>query len=135
MEVIFIDTSAWIAIYDKKDKYHIKAKSILEKLKKHKKKLITTDYIFDETLTAANSGVGYNFAVKIGEIILNNTVAEIIDLEKEDKKEAWEIFKKYGGMKLSFTDCTSFAFMKDRKIDYAFTFDEDFKKMGFKVYE
>ena len=49
-----------------------------------------------------------------------------------DYVEAWEIFKKYFDKDFSFTDCTSFAVMKIRKISEVFSFDKHFEQYGFK---
>lgn len=133
MEKVFVDTSAWIALYDTRDKYHADAKHILETLKNQRKLLVTTDYIFDEIITSSSRAFGYPDAVKIGEGMLGSAVLRIVDLERETKDRAWEIFKKHGAMKLSFTDCTSFAFMARHGLSSAFTFDQDFKKMGFEI--
>ncbi len=133
MEKIFVDTSAWLALYDKRDKYHRSAKEILIELKNKKLPLVTTDYIFDETVTYANRTYGYSFAVKVGEILRQSAVAQIAELDTEAKDAAWEIFKKHGAMKLSFTDCTSFTFMRQKHLTRAFAFDDDFSKLGFKV--
>ena len=44
---------------------------------------------------------------------------------------AWKLFQTYEDKKLSFTDCTSFAIMEKKGIDKAFSFDEDFVRIGF----
>lgn len=131
----FIDTSAFLALYDARDKYHIRAKIALKRIKKQKIKLFTTDYVFDETLTSVLYAFGYRTAVTASEALLSSNVVEIVYIDRELKEEAWKFFKQYGAMKLSFTDCTSFAFMKQKLLTHAFTFDEDFKKTGFKLWE
>ncbi len=45
----------------------------------------------------------------------------------------WEIFTTYEDQLLSFTDCTSFALMRQRQLLEAFTFDTDFHRAGFVV--
>ena len=60
--MIFIDTSAWIALEDKKDINHGKAIKFKQELVSLKKRLFTTNYILDETFTlmysnAVESGI------------------------------------------------------------------------------
>jgi len=49
--MIFVDTGAWIALTDRSDHYHSQAKQIYARLKQQRMRLITTDYIIDETAT------------------------------------------------------------------------------------
>lgn len=130
----FVDTSAFLALCDARDKYHIRAKISLKRIKKQKIKLFTTNYIFDETLTSVLYALGYKTAVMVGDVLLNSTIVEVLYIDRELKEEAWKLFKHYGAMKLSFTDCTSLAFMKQKLLTHAFTFDEDFRKAGFHLW-
>jgi predicted nucleic acid-binding protein len=132
--MIFVDTSAFLAIVNEKDNNHIAAKTFLEGIKNDKvkvKKIITSDYIIDETLTRIRYSVGHKEAVKWGKDILASRVVEKIEVGKEIFELAWEIFETYEDKKLSFTDCTSFALMKKRDVEKVFSFDKDFKNMGF----
>lgn len=135
MNTVFVDTSVFLALYDKRDKYHARAKHALKRIRKQKVTLVTTDYIFDETLTSVLYALGYKTAVTVGEVLLSSSVVEIVYIDRELKEEAWNLFKQYGAMKLSFTDCTSFVFMKQKPLTHVFTFDTDFLKMGFKLWE
>ena len=50
---------------------------------------------------------------------------EMLTINEEIKKKAWEIIKKYHDQAFSYTDCTSFAVMqikKMKKLKRAFTF-------------
>lgn len=132
--MIFIDTSAFLALVNDKDKNHIAAKQFLEDIKKGKiriKKIITSEYIIDETLTRIRYSVGHKEAVEWGGDILASKVIEKTGIDKEIFGSAWDIFQTYEDKKLSFTDCTSFALMKKKGIEKAFSFDEDFKRLGF----
>jgi len=132
--MIFVDTSAFLAIVNEKDNNHTSAKTFLEGIKTGKvkvKKIITSDYIIDETLTRIRYSVGHKEAVKWGKDILASKVVEKIEVEKEIFELAWEIFETYEDKKLSFTDCTSFALMKKKDIEKVFSFDKDFENMGF----
>lgn len=132
--MIFVDTSAFLAIVNEKDSNHIAAKRFLEGIKNGSvrvKKIITSDYIIDETLTRIRYAVGHREAVEWGKDILASKVVEKIEVGKELFELAWKLFERYEDKKLSFTDCTSFALMKKRGIEKAFSFDGDFETMGF----
>ena len=132
--MIFVDTSAFLAIVNEKDKNHVAAKQFLEEIKKGNiriKKIITSDYIIGETLTRIRYSVGHREAVEWGKDILASKVVEKIEIESEIFGLAWELFLTYDDKKLSFTDCTSFALMKKRGIEKVLSFDEDFNRLGF----
>ena len=64
MNRIFIDTSAWYAFIDKNDPDH---KGEEKLYKSNTKPLITSNFIFDETVTLLMSRLGFDIAVKFGE--------------------------------------------------------------------
>jgi len=132
--MIFVDTSAFLALVNEKDNNHVAAKQFLEDIKNGKirvKKIITSDYIIDETITRIRYSVGHKEAVEWGKDILASKVIEKIEIQKEIFGLAWELFQTYEDKKLSFTDCTSFALMKKKGIEKVFSFDEDFARLGF----
>ncbi len=133
--MLFVDTSAFLALVNEKDKNNIAAARFLEDIKTGKarvKKIITSDYIIDETLTRIRYAVGHKEAVEWGKDILASNVVEKIEVGKEIFEPAWELFEKYEDKRLSFTDCTSFAIMKKIGAEKAFSFDDDFERIGFK---
>ncbi|MDD5473996.1 MAG: PIN domain-containing protein [Candidatus Methanoperedens sp.] len=133
--MLFVDTSAFLALVNEKDNNHVDAARFLEDIKTGKarvKKIITSDYIIDETLTRIRYAVGHKEAIEWGKDILSSNVVEKIEVGKEIFELAWELFEKYEDKRLSFTDCTSFAIMKKIGAEKAFSFDEDFERIGFK---
>jgi len=46
--MVFIDTSAIVALFDKADKHHLKAKKMLEIIRNNRIRLLMSDYILDE---------------------------------------------------------------------------------------
>jgi len=48
MQQLFVDTSAWMVMSDRKDAYHQKAIGLNQQIAK-KYQLVTTSYILDET--------------------------------------------------------------------------------------
>lgn len=131
MPLIFTDTSALVALFDKADSNHAKAVDRLEIIKKQRLKLLLSDYIFDETITTVLSCAGHKTAVQVGDFILASNIVELVWLKDSVKIKAWEYFKKHADKDYSFTDCTSFVLMQEKKIREFFAFDSDFKKAGF----
>ncbi|MEE8168457.1 MAG: PIN domain-containing protein [Candidatus Hydrothermarchaeales archaeon] len=134
--MLFIDTSAFVAIANRGDEYYQEAVSFLKDVKRGKTKfrrLVTSDYIVDETLTRIRFSVGYREALRWGRSIMASKAIEIERIDEEIFQEAWRLFELYTDKPLSFTDCTSIALMEKRDIKSTFAFDEDFEKVGFET--
>lgn len=133
--MIFVDTSAWIAIEDKNDINHNVALEYKQKELSSKTRLITTNYVLDETYTLMLLDLGYSktiqFKYKLDELVDSNLVI-IIHIMPDLEKAAWGIFERFNKDKIwSFTDCTSKVIMELFSIHEAFTFDRHFVQMGF----
>lgn len=134
MRRLFVDTSALVALFDKRDSNHLRAKTTLERIRTDRIRMTITDYIFDECITTVLSVAGHRTAVTVGEYIMNSKIVETVWLENRTKLKAWDFFKKHDDKVFSFTDCTSFILMKELGINKYFSFDSDFKQAGFVEY-
>jgi predicted nucleic acid-binding protein len=130
---VFVDTSAWFALADLADKKHQRAVEFMKVAKIKEYEVVTTDYIFDETLTLLRFKLSHAAAIKFGEDLLASQVCRLLEVDRRIRQKAWDIFVKYGDKKFSFTDCTSFAIMNELSIGTAFSFDTHFKQYGFLV--
>jgi predicted nucleic acid-binding protein len=128
---VFVDTSAFVGKFLEEDEHHRRATSVMRSLLREGRHFISTDYIFDEVVTRMRGLGGHSNAVKAGDGILQSEVIELIDVDPHLRKEAWKLFRKYKDQKLSFTDCSSFAVMEKFGISEAFTFNDDFRKVGY----
>ena len=133
MKKIFIDTSAWDAIEDSGDANHEAAMIFKDEIV-NRYELITSNYILDETYTLLLINIGYERTVafhKQLEMLIKAGVLQVIQLSENTVEKAWNIFEKYNQDKCwSFTDCTSYAAMKELDIDEVFSFDRHFEQMG-----
>ncbi len=133
--MIFVDTSAWIAIEDKKDVNHVKAVQFKQHLQTSRIRLTTTNYILDETYTLMLLDLGYARTVKFKQKpdgLLDSNLLITIHITPEIEQAAWETFERFNKDKTwSFTDCTSKVIMEQLKLREAFTFDQHFKQMRF----
>lgn len=132
MKKLFVDTSAFYALEDKRDQNHDKAIDFRKNvLTREKFAIFTSTYILDETYTFLQKKLGKKIALNFGRQIQASELIKVIHISRFYEKNAWDIFEKYLDKEFSFTDCTSFAIMEDLKITNAFVFDDHFQQMGF----
>lgn len=84
-KLIFVDTWAWLALANKKDKYHEIAKRGYKEIREKGYLIVTTDYILDEVITALFRNVPFNQAVKFIESLLKAIKFKQITLERVNK--------------------------------------------------
>lgn len=123
MTRIFVDTGAFCAIHDAADDGHVAAVAYAREAARAGRGLVTSDYVVDETLTLVRKRLGHAEAVKLGERFRSTRWVEVVDVTPTIREMAWDMFKRYADQSFSFTDCTSFALMRELGIDEAFTFD------------
>ncbi|MFQ5865244.1 MAG: hypothetical protein ACE5IW_08470 [bacterium] len=51
MDLLFIDTWGWLAMWDKKDSKHESVKNFYQEFRNKRGVAVTTDYVLDETFT------------------------------------------------------------------------------------
>jgi predicted nucleic acid-binding protein len=125
--VIFIDTSAWYALSSMRD---VNYQDAIRTLSSLRERLVTSDYVVDETLTLLQSRGERLHALKFGAKVIDGAFAEIITVHKHDFDRAWEVFQRCNDKGWSFTDCTSLVVMQRLGIQRAFAFDDHFRQFG-----
>jgi len=130
---IFADTSAWLALHDRNDKYHQEAIAKSLHIKQQKMEIVTSDYILDESITIILFRVSHASALLFGESILSSQIVNLINIDRGYIQKTLKCFKKFHDKRYSFTDCTSYVLMKELRIQKAFTFDDHFRQMGFVI--
>ncbi|MBN1609692.1 MAG: PIN domain-containing protein [Polyangiaceae bacterium] len=132
MKSLFVDTSAFVALADKRDRHHQQAQRFLRALARAKRPLVTSAYVADEVTTMVRMHIGHAQAVEVGHAILGSRWCRLFEVDEELRASAWNLFTRYDDQTFSFTDCTSFALMNSLGLDEAFTFDRrDFAAAGF----
>ena len=125
--LIFVDSSAWYANAVAGDASY---KAASDWLAQNIQRLLTTDYVVDETLTLLRSRGKDGTALRLGEQFFSGTLAEVYFLAEEDVRQAWKVFRDYSDKQWSFTDCSSKVVMEKLGITQAFAFDQHFHQFG-----
>ena len=130
MNGIFVDTGAWYALVDSDDADHKAAAAFLAA---NTMPLITTNFIFSETVTLIRYRIGHEAARIFGQKLKESSFVRVVTVTTADEERAWEIFCKYRDQDFSFVDCASFAVMERMKLSTAFGFDRHFSAMKYAV--
>jgi hypothetical protein len=131
---IFLDSNIFIAFANKRDRDHMRAHELMDKVRRGEFGLpYTSDYVFDESVTTALVRTRrLDFAVKVGKMILGSkeesipTLAKLVRVDERIFMEAWTTFKAGRFQGLSFTDHTILAQLKNLRIESLLSFDKGF---------
>ncbi|MDA2939130.1 PIN domain-containing protein [Acidobacteria bacterium AH-259-A15] len=130
MRRLFVDTSAWFAFLNQADPDHERVGNFLENFEG---RLVTSNFVFDETVTLCLYRLGWKAAAKFGESLLDSATVDLIRVTSEDERAAWSLFLERADKTYSFTDCTSFQLMRRLGIRKALALDTDFEREGFEI--
>ncbi len=131
---IFMDTSAWVALENKKDIHYKESIVFKDEIKVKQYRLYTSNFVLDETYTLLLANVGYGKTVEFANrirVLKNKGLLHVIHVTDEIEDSAWIIFERFNKDKFwSFTDCTSKVIMELFDISETFSFDRNFEQMG-----
>jgi uncharacterized protein len=133
-EAVFIDTWGWLALGHRRDPHHQEIKDFYQVLKARGVRLSTTDYVLDEVITLVFRREVYEEAVRFMDGIFEAGQQGRLTIERITSARfaaAWELRKRFQDKpKISFTDLTSMAVMRERMIKQILTDDEHFLHVG-----
>ena len=130
---VFVDTSGWYALIDRRDTDHARTVALVGRLVRGGVRLVSTDYVIDESCTLAKARSGSTTAYKLLALLEKTKALDIEWIGSERFGRAKDLFRKYHDQAISFTDCTSFAVMRELDLNEAITKDAHFRIVGFSV--
>jgi len=130
-EPIFVDTSAWIAIINPRDEYHLSAKEFYSDALAQKRRFLISNLIVAETCTNLLWKLGHHKAISFLDIIEQSSSVHCVWSDQKLEAQARDILRRYDDQDFSYTDAVSFALMQQRELTEAFAFDHHFAVVGF----
>lgn len=130
---VFVDTSAWYALIDRRDADHERTSGLVSRLVADGVRLVSTDYVLDESYTLARARSGSEAAFALLDMIDGTSAVDVEWIGSERFDRAVALFRKYHDQTFSFTDCTSFAVMREQGLTDAITRDQHFRIAGFNL--
>ena len=81
MNMVFIDASAWIALFHMRDKYHKTAWLAYEQLLNEAGKFLTSNWVTYEAISILKSRTNYRTAKTLWDILQDTDLSESSDVE------------------------------------------------------
>ncbi|MDA3950746.1 MAG: PIN domain-containing protein [Spirochaeta sp.] len=130
--MVFIDTSALYAVFDRDDRNHTAAAQRWQSLLDSDARLVTHNYVVLELTALLRSRLGMeavrDLTVEVLPVLTVQWVSETIHAQ------GLHAMLAAGRRKLSLTDCVSFEIMRRNGCTTAFVFDPHFEERGFTDY-
>lgn len=133
MKPVFVDTSALIAIGNRRDAFHWQAVKIRDKLRQSGRNLITTNAILLEFGNAFSVVNLRPSAIKMIEAIRASKKWECINTDDTLLEKGFQKFKQVKDKDWGLVDCISMIVSKDYEITEIFTTDHHFEQAGFRI--
>lgn len=127
--MIFVDTSFWVALRNRRDAYHEQASDLL---RRHDRiQLVTTNHVRGETWTYLRRRAGHVSAVAFLDSIASSPRVRVMAVSQEAEQRALAWLREHDERECSFVDSTSFVLMRAMRMHEALAFDGDFSAAGF----
>lgn len=126
---VFVDTSAFYAVFDADDEEHARAREAWANLVSGESLLFTSNYVIVETLALLQNRLGIG-AVRVFDDAVY-PLLRVLWIDDGTHREAVAAVLTAGRRRLSLVDCSSFVLMRRHGLDSAFAFDDHFPEQGF----
>jgi hypothetical protein len=130
---VFVDTSAWIAVSDLRDKFHSAARVEYNRLIRENRILVTTNLVIAEAYIIIRRTGGHPQAMRLLRSLRGSPRLQKVWADAALETLAEAILEKHADQDFSYTDAVSFVVMQEWGIEDAFTFDGHFAMMGFRI--
>lgn len=131
MRSLFIDSDVLIGLHYVHDASHKAATELFSRILLSNYNSYLSLNVMLETLTVISQRVSKPFAVELLHEFRSGKYT-VVHPDDELIASAEDIFRTIRSKNVSYSDCMSFAIMKRFGIKWVLSFDEHFKKQGFK---
>ena len=134
--IVFIDTSAWIAILDDKKSNHSEARIYFDRLLAQSSRIVTNNFIVDETIALLKGKFSSDFAKQFLAIINESVLSVTLRVDwisRRNRRIALDNFFKTSNVNLSLKHFYIYESLKRKKVDFVFSYDEHLKHFDIPV--
>lgn len=134
MRVVYVDTSALIALIWRRDRAHASVAAHFGRLRAAKDTLITCNLVIAETATRLRYDAGLRAALAFRDLLDQATASGELSIRHADADldaRAWSLIERHDTRALSFADAAGAVTAKDAGAAAVFGLDADFAVLGF----
>jgi uncharacterized protein len=130
---IFIDSSAWIALFSRRDQHHDEADRVFRTIVTERRGMLTTNLVLAEIHRLILYRAGVKAAAAALERIEASPLVEITFVDATHHQSAKDWMIRLREHQISYTDAVSFSVMKSSGCREALSYDRHFRIAGFEV--
>ena len=130
---LFVDTNAFIALFDQDDVYHDRATAVIDRIGDGTLQygpIFTSRYVLSETATTLLYGVDHRAAVQALETIRSSSTFNVLEVDESLFDRTAEQFAAYDDHRISFVDQLNAVLSAEFDIEHIFAFEDDFRTLG-----
>ncbi len=130
---VFVDSSGFYALLSRKDERHRDADDFVRKASKTGRRFVTTDHVVDETATLLMARGLTELVPALFESVFASALCRISWMDSDRFRSAMTLLLRNLDRGWSFTDCASFAVMRELRLREALSKDHHFADAGFRA--
>ena len=123
---VFVDTSAYFAVANRRDASHDPASALMRRLVAERRRLFTTNFVLAELHALLLTRLDRRVAAQVLGEVHASKLTTVVRVSARDERRALEIIFGYADKDFSLTDATCFAVMERLRIVQALTLDQKF---------
>ncbi len=130
---IFIDSSAWIALFSRRDQHHEDADRRFRAIISAKQPMVTSNLVLAEIHRLFLHRAGIKAAAASLEKIDASSLVEIVFADITHHRSAIAWISKLREHSISYADAVSFSIMQEEECGAVLSYDHHFQIAGFKI--
>lgn len=130
---VFVDSSAWYALADRRDPVHATAGRRFRRIAEHRRTPVTTGAVIGEAYTLIRYRLGPDPALALLNNVRQSRLVRRVAISERWEELAEQLLARYADQSFSYVDALSFVAMRDLGIKEALSFDRDFLIAGFSL--
>lgn len=133
MKPVFVDTSALIALGNRKDIFHRQADEVRQELVRNKRTFLTTGLVIAELCNTFSTIKSRPIAIGLVESICESDKWICVNADENLMERGFALFKQMSDKEWGLVDCVSIIVAKQHKVTEIFTTDHHFEQSGFRI--
>lgn len=130
---VFVDTSALIAIGNKRDAFHAQAREVNDQLIQSNSFFVTSSAILLEFGNAFSTVNLKPFSIRLIDAIMQSKKWKSVVVDENIMNDSFDLYKQMIDKDWGFVDCSSIVLAKSLGIQNVFSTDHHFEQAGLNI--